>query len=307
MRALVLSGGGAKGAFSAGVICQLGQTQQGLFDIYAGTSTGALLAVLALAQQYEKISYWYQNITSADLLTRRCPVTALLFSDSLYKTDKFYELLKKEMPDDLCRLILGSERLLLLAAIDYATGNLTCFTNKNITLPKIECLQLRKAQELRLAIMASSAQPVFMPLVEIRGQQYADGGLRDVSPLKPAIAAGATEILAIDNNALATTSYPGNASKIPEILERGLDFMTTEILQNDFHYAIMINESLKAFTEMQRSAPLSLPNFLQGKGLLNLKIDYPPRNILGSSLDFDKQKMRTLFQMGYEHKLSEQS
>ena len=47
-RALVISGGGSKGAFAVGVIKQLAQRYPTLFfDIYVGTSTGSLIVPLA--------------------------------------------------------------------------------------------------------------------------------------------------------------------------------------------------------------------------------------------------------------------
>ena len=47
-RALVISGGGSKGAFAVGVLKQLFATYPNLdFDIYVGTSAGSLVVTLA--------------------------------------------------------------------------------------------------------------------------------------------------------------------------------------------------------------------------------------------------------------------
>ena len=46
-RALVISGGGSKGAFAVGVIKRLQQEYPGLeFDMFVGTSTGSLIVPL---------------------------------------------------------------------------------------------------------------------------------------------------------------------------------------------------------------------------------------------------------------------
>lgn len=296
MKALVISGGGSKGAFSAGILCKLAERKQASFDLYAGTSTGAILAVLALGEKYDRIAYWYNNVTTSMLLKKRCVLTALLFANSLYKTENFLRHLEKEFTQDFCQQVLHSKKILLLTATNFATGELVCFSNQNIILDGITIIKLTSAKDLHLAIMASSAQPVFMPLVEFQGKQYADGGLKEVSPLKPAILAGATEIWALDNNAHSNAQYTDLARKIPAILERGLDFLTGEILQNDIDYAEMINEALLHF---QKNKEIEMPDFLKNKKLLKLRLIRPKNDLLTASLDFNTEKMCQLFQQGY--------
>jgi predicted acylesterase/phospholipase RssA len=48
MKALVISGGGSKGAFAVGVLKYLFQEKGHEYDIISGTSTGALIAPLPL-------------------------------------------------------------------------------------------------------------------------------------------------------------------------------------------------------------------------------------------------------------------
>ena len=45
-RAMVISGGGSKGAFAVGVLDQFEQSEPDLsFDVFVGTSTGALIVL----------------------------------------------------------------------------------------------------------------------------------------------------------------------------------------------------------------------------------------------------------------------
>ena len=55
MRALVISGGGSKGAFAGGVAQYLMQEMNHKYDIFLGTSTGSLLISHLALQKIEKI------------------------------------------------------------------------------------------------------------------------------------------------------------------------------------------------------------------------------------------------------------
>ena len=57
MRALVISGGGSKGAFAGGIAQYLLEEENQTYDLFLGTSTGSLLiSHLALAK-VEEIKY----------------------------------------------------------------------------------------------------------------------------------------------------------------------------------------------------------------------------------------------------------
>ena len=55
MRALVISGGGSKGAFAGGVAQYLIEDLHKDYDLYLGTSTGSLLVSHLALQKVEKI------------------------------------------------------------------------------------------------------------------------------------------------------------------------------------------------------------------------------------------------------------
>ena len=67
-------------------------------------------------------------------------------------------------------------------AVDLHDGQTHTFTQKD---------------DPTMALLASSAFPGVMPMVEVGGHAYTDGGVRDVSPLGVAIREGATKVLAI--------------------------------------------------------------------------------------------------------------
>src|ERR1051326_7344038 len=69
MRVLITSGGGAKGAFSVGVLRFL-QNEKNInhFDFISGTSTGALIASLASVGKIDELNQVYLSTTNADIL-----------------------------------------------------------------------------------------------------------------------------------------------------------------------------------------------------------------------------------------------
>ena len=94
-RALVLAGGGSKGAFQAGAVDFLVRESGLDFDIYLGTSVGALNAgILAqsrnyreLCEQTEILKNLWADIKGSRSIYRKnyFGLFGLLFKDSLYK------------------------------------------------------------------------------------------------------------------------------------------------------------------------------------------------------------------------------
>lgn len=72
MNALVISGGGSKGAFAGGVAEYLMIDCQKHYDLFVGTSTGSLLAPLLAVGDLEMAKQVYTNVTQHDIFTI-CP------------------------------------------------------------------------------------------------------------------------------------------------------------------------------------------------------------------------------------------
>jgi len=72
MRALVISGGGSKGAFAGGVAQYLIEEKKLDYDIYIGTSTGSLLISHLALQKIEKIKEVYTNVNQKSIFSN-CP------------------------------------------------------------------------------------------------------------------------------------------------------------------------------------------------------------------------------------------
>ncbi|MDX1333584.1 MAG: patatin-like phospholipase family protein, partial [Robiginitalea sp.] len=74
MRALVISGGGSKGAFAGGVAQYLMQEKRMAYDLLLGTSTGSLLISHLALQKIEKIREVYTSVTQGSIFSN-CPFT----------------------------------------------------------------------------------------------------------------------------------------------------------------------------------------------------------------------------------------
>ena len=72
MKALVISGGGSKGAFAGGVAQYLIQELKRDYDLYLGTSTGSLLVSHLALNEIEKIKSVYTNVNNESIFNV-CP------------------------------------------------------------------------------------------------------------------------------------------------------------------------------------------------------------------------------------------
>ena len=72
MRALVISGGGSKGAFAGGVAQYLIEDLHKDYDLYLGTSTGSLLVSHLALQKVEKIKEIYTSVNQNSIFSN-CP------------------------------------------------------------------------------------------------------------------------------------------------------------------------------------------------------------------------------------------
>ena len=69
MRALVISGGGSKGAFAGGVAQYLMEAEKKKYDLFLGTSTGSLLIPHLAAGNIEKVYELYTNVNQRKIFS----------------------------------------------------------------------------------------------------------------------------------------------------------------------------------------------------------------------------------------------
>ena len=235
-RAVVLSGGGARGAYEAGALqfilddlpARIGK--QPRFDIVCGTSVGAIHAAFVAAtadQKYDRgprlVKIWEDlqvdevfRFSSRDLISIPRKILGVrkvakqlregrrpdrLFG--LLDTGPLEQLVLESIPWAGIRrnIEAGLVDAVCIAATQLATGRAVVFCEKrDRDLPPPPIQDHIRLQPIRLApvhALASAAIPLLFPSVRVGSRYYADGGLRLNTPLAPAIRLGANRVLVI--------------------------------------------------------------------------------------------------------------
>jgi len=223
--ALVLSGGGARAAYQAGVLVGLAERLPELeFPIVTGVSAGAINTCYLAAHPdsfvaaVERLrSAWLQ--LSAERVYRVRPARLvgsgmqLLWHGitgqrhrhvnlhGLVDTTPLREFLTEAV--DLrhvdTNIASGRLRAAALSATSYTTGRSVTFVHGAPDAPLWE-RSLRIAVRDRLTIdhvMASAALPIIFPAVRVGDEFYGDGSVSHLAPLAPAVHLGARAIVAI--------------------------------------------------------------------------------------------------------------
>ena len=234
--AVVMSGGGARGAYEAGVLeyllddlpTRLGRPVR--FDIVTGTSVGAIHACYVAATQSDpgagrRLADIWRSFTldtvfpvrAADLV--RVPwrlsglggVGNLLPSDDgaperlpgLFDTRWLDALVLDRVPWARIRrnIDAGHLRALAIAATEIATGRSVVFVENGDGDTPIEWRDpfviARPAHIGPQHALASAAIPMLFAAIRIGRTYYCDGGLRLNTPLAPALRLGADRVLVI--------------------------------------------------------------------------------------------------------------
>jgi len=182
---LAISGGGANGAFGAGLLC--GWTEKGdrpEFEIVTGISTGALIAPFAfLGPGYDPVlREVYTTITTKSILKKRPLLTAIL-SDALADSRPLWTLTRKYIDQKMLDAIAAEYekgRLLLIGTVNLDSRRSVVWNIGAIAASK----HPRALELVHSILIASAAIPAAFPPVmidvEVDGQKFqemhVDGG-----------------------------------------------------------------------------------------------------------------------------------
>lgn len=235
-RAVVLSGGGARGAYEAGVLQFILDdlpSRKGVdphFEIICGTSVGAIHAAFVAAtadQEHGRgprlVKIWED--LHVDEIFHFSPRDIFAIPRKLFGVRKVAQQLREgRRPDRLFGLLdtgpleqlvldaipwpgirrnleSGRVEAVCIAATQLATGRAVVFCEqKDRALPPWASQDNIRMQGIRLApvhALASAAIPLLFPAVRVGSRYYADGGMRLNTPLAPAVRLGASRVLVI--------------------------------------------------------------------------------------------------------------
>jgi NTE family protein len=277
--ALVLSGGGARGAYQVGVL--RGLVEQGFLpressglDVVVGSSAGAINAASLVAHaddldaglaRLERVwneilpqhvfrtdiaslgrigVRWAWDLSFGGMLRNVRP-------KSLLDTSPLRALLAERIPFARidANVAAGTVRALALVATDLHTSNGVVFLHARDDVPtwsrrrwRIERTSIRVEH-----LLASSAIPIFFPSVAIGGRHFGDGSIRNTTPLSPAINLGAERIVAIGvSGPLPRESErgPRRPPTIAQIAGVLLDAVMLDAIEVDVEHSERVNTSV---------------------------------------------------------------
>jgi len=185
VKALVLSGGGAKGAVHLGALIELEQMNL-RWDLIVGTSIGAMVAAgYALTLRTETMRRYAEGMNQTVPVNiknpkRIPPLLACWFTNtfqSLFPRPLFFKVVERVFGD---RTFEDTKIPLLVTA---------CNIDKR-------CIEVFREGPLITSLLASMAIPGVFPPVRIGANAYCDGGVLENLPIRTAVTAGAGRILA---------------------------------------------------------------------------------------------------------------
>ncbi len=267
---LVLSGGGARGAYEVGVLSYIfdelksTQKQRIAVDIICGTSVGAINSAAIAASMSEQregvrhlVRLW-ETLEIERVLNfgwrQAAGVTGLFskkMSAGLVDVSPMAQLIKRQVPWQAITRSMrrGHLRALSITCTEVSTGRAVLFmqTGPGTGLPRHSPPRTLMRSE-RIGpqhVLASASLPLLFPPVQIGNQLYVDGGLRHNTPVAPAIRLGATHVLVVgtsrevggvlDNETLPTVSSASVMGKV-------MNALMLDHLDNDLAQITLLNE-----------------------------------------------------------------
>ncbi len=193
-RALVLSGGGGRGAYHVGVLRFL-EEHEWFPDIIVGTSIGAVNGA-AIASGHTAHSLWslWRRLETDDVQRRAWDTLLLDEWDHLLDTAPLRETLIEQKWVDLDRINRSPAKHLRLTVVEMETGRLRVFGNSPDPAKGSHCEHVDIGLD---HILASCSIPLVYPPTEIDDVPFWDGGTVANTPLGPAIDAGAEDIIVV--------------------------------------------------------------------------------------------------------------
>jgi NTE family protein len=222
--AAILSGGGARGAYEVGVLWyvfdELGRIRKSppKVDILCGTSVGAINACYLAAHLADPslgmrrlVELWSELELTRVLgfgMRQMVSLPRLLIGGGgagagLFDVTPMAELVQREISWRAVSRTLRRRQLraLTISTTEVSTGRTVVFmqTSPDVVIPETAPPRtLFRADHIGpLHALASAAIPLLFPPVRIDDELYLDGGLRQNTPIAPALRLGATHILAI--------------------------------------------------------------------------------------------------------------
>jgi len=292
-KALVISGGGSKGAFAGGVAEYLLKEKQKEYDLYVGTSTGSLMVSHLALGEVSKLKEIYTNVNQKSIFSTNpfriknvhgTKVISIshknMFLNFLKGRKTFGEsknlrkLIKKNITLDVYNQIKEQNKEVVVA-ISNLTANVMEY--KSI----LDC----SYEDFCDWIWGSCNYAPFMSLLEKNHCQYADGGFGCLVPIREAILRGAKEIDAI-------------------ILETEVSQINRMPAKNPFGLMLDVFDFMLEHVERHN---ITIGKLSAKHKDVKLRLYYTPTVLTKNSLVFDKKLMTKWWEQGFRYAKEEDS
>ena len=199
--ALVLGGGGAKGAYEVGAIAALDELSIKAGSVF-GTSVGALHAAMYAQGSMDAAAALWDNIRLSDVVSEESLAIADDAENIFDHPEKLLEFITRYAQKkgvDVSPLMDILHKLIDEDKIRRSGVHLGIVTTRFPSLAMVE----KRLEEMETGslidwLMASaSCFPIF-PMKQVGGDRYIDGGFCDNTPVEMAVRSGARDIVAID-------------------------------------------------------------------------------------------------------------
>lgn len=285
MRAMVISGGGSKGAFAGGVAQYLMQEMNHKYDLFLGTSTGSLLISHLALQKIEKIKAVYTSVDQNHIFSN-CPFTITkkhgIENIGINHINVIRNFLRGSKTfGESYRLLELIQRTITVEEFEILKNGLNdlVVTVSNLSLNQVEYKSINECsyEEFCEWIWISCNYTPFMTLAKKNGCEYADGGLGSIVPIEEAIKRGATVVDAIVLQTEVTQLNRMPSKNAFSLLTNMFAFMLDRIEHQNIRIGKLVANHNNAII-----------NFY-----------YTPTVLTTNSLIFEKEKMTLWWESGY--------
>lgn len=287
MRALVISGGGSKGAFAGGVAQYLIQEKNINYDLYLGSSTGSLLIPHLALNREDKIFKLYTNVDM----------------DKIFSVNPF--IIKHKKNQEVITINHFN------VAVQFMKGRRTFGESKNLknyirnNFSEEEFLELKKSSKDIIVTVTNITKNCveyksilecdyndfcdwiwiscnyipFMSLVTKNNCEYADGGISNVIPIQEAIHRGATEI-----DVIVLETEHNTAEKV--------------IGKNPFSLTI---DLFGTIIDQVEKKDIIIGRLVAASNNVKLNFYYTPTKLTDNPLVFNKKNMLDWWKQGFDY------
>lgn len=279
--ALVLSGGGAKGAFQIGAERYARETKGFRWDVISGVSIGALNGAMLAMRKHSRLKEIWDTIT---------PQTVFGSTDAVGVLRQFVRGGR--------RSVFGLEGLQRFVTEEVETGAFDAdFRVGAVSLLTGEFTVFRPGDEgFGRALMASAAMPMFFPPVDVtpRHRAMIDGGIRNVSPIGAVLDADPDHIVIINCGPQRSDAIPEEPGNIFRIGQRAFEICMNQVFTADVREFLRIN----SMTEQAAARGVTLVDE-RGRPFRSYRCTIiEPDERLGDTMDLSTEHVRRCLEAG---------